>query len=172
MLPAPSLKAQLAHHKYPRFKAIGRTDFWLLLPASYCHIDCRPENIEWSKGGFPYPKLPVYAESLIVTKNFVDLQDLIDGMNLSEEWVEENLNLEGNTDTEWLERYIQALREDGVKEMFIFVDPTPVPRREIWQELVRNKQRHMGWKYPPEIYATRWRRHGSKDPRTKYRPGV
>ncbi|KAG5297596.1 hypothetical protein I7I48_06755 [Histoplasma ohiense] len=31
-------------------KAIGKTDFWLLVPASYCHIACVPSNIEWSKG--------------------------------------------------------------------------------------------------------------------------
>jgi len=41
----------------------------------------------------------MYAQSLIDTKNSVDLQDLIDGMNLSEEWGEENLDLEGTTDT-------------------------------------------------------------------------
>lgn len=116
----------------------------------------------------------MYAQSLIDTKNSVDLQDLIDGMNLSEEWGEENLDLEGTTDTEWLERYVYVLRQDGVQGMFIFVDPTPVPRREIWTDSVRNEQRRIGWKYPPEIYATRFRRRrsASKDPREMDRLGA
>ncbi|EGD92078.2 uncharacterized protein TERG_08293 [Trichophyton rubrum CBS 118892] len=48
--PLPLRAPGSLNHKYPRFKAIGRTDFWLLLPASYCHIVCIPENLEWSKG--------------------------------------------------------------------------------------------------------------------------
>lgn len=31
-------------------KAIGRTDFWLLVVASYCHIVGVPSNLEWRKG--------------------------------------------------------------------------------------------------------------------------
>lgn len=39
----------------------------------------------------------------------------------------------------------------------------------LWRKYVRNKKRRMGWKYPPEIYAARIRRHGSaaKDPRER-----
>lgn len=33
------------------------------------------------------------------TKNGVDLEDLIGGMDLSEEWGEQNLDLKGYTDT-------------------------------------------------------------------------
>lgn len=47
--PLPLRRPDLLKHKYPRFKAIGRTDFWLLLPASYCHIACEPNNMEWSQ---------------------------------------------------------------------------------------------------------------------------
>ena len=46
--PLPLRRPDSLDHKYPRFKAIGRTDFWLLLPASYGHIVCEPDNIEWS----------------------------------------------------------------------------------------------------------------------------
>lgn len=111
-------------------------------------------------------------QSLLDTKSGVDLEDLIDGMDLSEEWGEQNLDLEGHTDTEWLEGIIDALQKDGRDEMSIWIDPDPVPRRQLWQEFVQNKQRRMGWKYPPEIYATRFRRHGSKDPRTRHIPGL
>ncbi|EFR03322.1 hypothetical protein MGYG_06319 [Nannizzia gypsea CBS 118893] len=167
--PLPLRAPDSLNHKYPRFKPIGRTDFWLLLPASYCHIVCVPENLEWSKGNLPYPKLQVYVQSLIDTKNLGDLEDLVDGMDLSEEWGEQNLSLEGHADSNWSENCIEALIADGTEEMFIFIDPSPTPQREIWQKCVRNKQRRLGWKYSPEIYATRYRRHGSKDPRERYR---
>ena len=132
----------------------------------------RESHLTLQPGGLPYPKLPVYVQSLMDTKTGVDLEDLIDGMDLSEEWGEQNLDLEGYTDTKWLEGYFGAFREDGRDEMFISIDPTPVSRRQMWQEFVRNKQRRMGWKYPPEVYATRFRRHGSKDPRIRHIPGL
>ncbi|KAL3474167.1 hypothetical protein BJX99DRAFT_248388 [Aspergillus californicus] len=91
--PCPTITPTLLNHKYPRFKAIGRLDFWLLVPESYCHLSCKPDNIVWS--------------------------------------------LDSLTDTQWLEDYYQAFREDfqkkGVDEMFIFIDPTPTPRQDVWQ---------------------------------------
>ncbi|OJJ79705.1 uncharacterized protein ASPGLDRAFT_69849 [Aspergillus glaucus CBS 516.65] len=80
--PLPLRRPGLLSHKYSRFKAIGRTGFWLLLPAS----------------GLPHPNLPIYTQSLLDTKTGVDLEDLIDGMKTSEEWEEQNLDLEGYTD--------------------------------------------------------------------------
>ncbi|WEW56323.1 hypothetical protein PRK78_001766 [Emydomyces testavorans] len=121
-------------------------------------------------GGLPYPKLQVYVQSLIDSRNLVDLEDLVDGMDLSEEWGEQSLDLNGSTDAEWARNYIKALEAD--KARLIYIDPEPTPKREIWQECVQNKQRRMGWKYPPEIYATRFRKFGSKDPRLSDRPGL
>lgn len=180
----------MLNHKYPRFKAIGWASFWLLVPGNYCHLTVKPENIEWSlgmlqciklcllgnlltaQGGLPYPKLSVYVQSAIDSKSLLDLEELIDGMDLSEEWGHKTLDLEGQTDTQWLEDRAQAFRDDGVDEMFIFVDPTPVSRREIWLDAVRNKQRRLGWKYSPDVYASRYRKYGSRDPRSVRRPGL
>ena len=132
----------------------------------------KESHLTLQPGGLPYPKLPVYVQSLMDTKTGVDLEDLIDGMNLSEEWGEKNLDLEGYTDTKWLEGYFDAFQEDGCDEMFIPIDPTPVSRHQMWKEVVQNKKRRMGWKYPPEKYATRFRRHDSKDPRLRHIPGL
>ncbi|KKZ61452.1 hypothetical protein EMCG_03934 [[Emmonsia] crescens] len=170
--PLPLQRQDSQNHKYPRFKVIDRTDFWLLVPASYCHISCEVDNIEWSLGHLPYPKLHIYIQSLIDTKMEGDLSDLIDGMDLTYEWGLKNLNLGGVTDTEWLKWLMQGMRDDGFKEMFIFVDPKPVSQLEIWKKYVTTKQTRMGWKYSPEIYATRFRRFGSKDPRIRSRPGI
>ncbi|GAA89191.1 similar to An12g05550 [Aspergillus luchuensis IFO 4308] len=134
--PSPLRSPNLLNHKYPRFKAIGWASFWLLVPGNYCHLTVKPENIEWSLGGLPYPKLSVYVQSAIDSKSLLDLEELIDGMDLSEEWGHKTLDLEGQTDTQWLEDRAQAFRDDGVDEMFIFVDPTPVSRREIWLDAV------------------------------------
>lgn len=49
----------------------------------------------------PYPKLPIYAQSLPDTMNFVDLEDLIDGMNLTLDWGMENLDPDGIIDGDW-----------------------------------------------------------------------
>ncbi|KAL4946707.1 hypothetical protein BDV06DRAFT_231786 [Aspergillus oleicola] len=163
--PLPLNSPTLLNHKYPRFKARGKISFWQLVPESYSHFDCRPENIEWSLGGIPYPKLKLY------------LEDLIDGMDLSEDWGKGNLNLDGTTDTKWLENYYQAFcgdfRERGKNEMLVFIGPTTTSSvQQIWKHSVRNKQRRLGWKYSPERYATRYRKHGSTDPRTRNRPGL
>ena len=125
-----------------------------------------------SAGGLPYPKLPVYVQSAIDSKSLLDLEELIDGMDLAEEWGYRELDLGSHTDTKWLEDYAQAFRDDGVDEMFIFVDPTPVSRKEIWTHAVRNKHRRLGWKYSPETHATRYRKYWSKDPRSVPRPGM
>ncbi|PGH03198.1 hypothetical protein GX51_04233 [Blastomyces parvus] len=170
--PLPLVHQNSLHHKYPRFKAIGRLDFWLLLPASYCHISCEPDNIEWSQGNLPYPKLPVFVQSLLDTKQYVDLCDLIDGQDLSEEWGIEHLDLSGTTDTKWLEWLIPGMRDDGVEDIYIFIDANPISRLDAWKKYTTTKQKRMGWKYPPEIYATRFRKFGSKDPRTRNRPGL
>lgn len=133
---------------------------------------CLLGNLLTAQGGLPYPKLSVYVQSAIDSKSLLDLEELIDGMDLSEEWGHKTLDLEGQTDTQWLEDRAQAFRDDGVDEMFIFVDPTPVSRREIWLDAVRNKQRRLGWKYSPDVYASRYRKYGSRDPRSVRRPGL
>src|SRR5947209_2832570 len=114
----------------------------------------------------------MYVQSLIDTRILTDLEDLVDGMDLPKWWGEENLDLEGQTDTKWATDCISALRADGMDPVLIFIDPDPSPRRQIWKACVQQKQKRMGWKYSPELYATRFRRYGSKDPRTRYRPGL
>lgn len=108
---------------------------------------------------------------MIDTRNGVDLSDLIDGMDLSEEWGEESLDLEGDCDLQWAQKRVEALRAAAPtpEQRATFLDPKPFPRREFWQERasIGSKRRRLGWKYSPEIYATRFRRHGSKDPRLR-----
>ncbi|KAL4796540.1 hypothetical protein BDV19DRAFT_378057 [Aspergillus venezuelensis] len=174
--PLPLSSPNEMNHKYPRFKVPGRIIFWQLVPGNYMHFECKPENIEWNLG--MYFSFNFTHERAIDVKDDVELVDLIDGQNLTPEWGEENLDLEGTTDTEWLEEYYQSLcaewRAEGKPAEFVFLDPAPMPRRKTWDFLVKNenKRRRLGWKYPAERYATRYRKHGSVDPRTRVRPGL
>jgi hypothetical protein len=88
-------------HLFPRFKFKGLRLFFILMSSQACHLPCSFENIEYSHMGLPYPKLPIYAQSLLDIMNFVNLDDLIDGMNLTLEWGIQNLELEGTIDADW-----------------------------------------------------------------------
>ncbi|ERF72001.1 hypothetical protein EPUS_09367 [Endocarpon pusillum Z07020] len=89
-------------HQYPRFKFVGLALFFILMTSqAWRHLPCTPENIEYSHTGLPYPKLDIFAQSLLDTWTLVDLDHLVDGMNLTLEWGEANLNLDGTIDAEW-----------------------------------------------------------------------
>ena len=99
--PSALSRSQGMEHLFPRFKFKELRLFFILMSAQACHMPCRPKHIEYSQTGLPYPKLPIYVQSLLDTRRFVDLEDLIDGMNLTLDWGIENLNLEGNLDADW-----------------------------------------------------------------------
>ncbi|KAL4904633.1 hypothetical protein BDW74DRAFT_178727 [Aspergillus multicolor] len=174
--PSPETSPTLLNHKYPRFKMRGLSDFWLLVPERYVHIQCRPGNVEWSLGGLPYPKLPIIVQAALDTKRGVELESLIDAQGLTSEWGEANLDFTGTTDIAWLESYYQSFHEDyarrGIDETLIWIDPEPRARREIWEQAITNKSNRLGWKRDPAVYSSRYRKHGSGDPRTRQRPGL
>jgi hypothetical protein len=149
---------------FPRFKVVGQCDFWVIVTASYCNLPCKTANIVKSLGGLPYPKLSVYAQSLLDTQNGTDLEELIDGMDLSEEWGEKNLELDGDIDVEWARRRKDAVQAIGGNPAYLGLSTNPKQRRVAWQASVRRKKARMGLKKPAELYATRWRRHKSQDP--------
>ena len=71
------------------------------MPARDCHIPCAPHYFERSRSGLPYPRLEVFAQSLIDTKSLCDLEDLIDGMDLTEKWGQDHLDLTGTNDASY-----------------------------------------------------------------------
>ncbi|EEP79008.1 predicted protein [Uncinocarpus reesii 1704] len=117
-------------------------------------------------------RLSVYAQSLLETLNLVDLDDLVDGMDLTTEWGETNLKLDGTADAAWGRWRADFLNngekaEDGDIPQWCFNPPNLL---EIWQETTspEAKQHRQGWKYHPRM-ATRFRRHNQKDPRLRTR---
>lgn len=98
------------NHTYHRFKWPETSFSIIIIPSQDAHIDCIPANFERSLRGLPYPKPDVFAQSLVDVAEVVDLTDLVDGMNLTEAWGTENLELDGNVDEEWVkERNAQLL---------------------------------------------------------------
>jgi hypothetical protein len=64
------------------------------VPASEPFINCDPDKCERSHGGILYPKLEPFAQNLLHTQNYTDLDHLVDGMDLDEEWGYANLNVD------------------------------------------------------------------------------
>ena len=158
-------------HLYPRFKFVGLALFFILMSSQACHLPCDPEHIEHSQTGLPYPKLHVFAQSLLDTGNLVDLDDLVDGMNLTMERGEANLELEGTMDAEWGRWRADTLHggKAGADEIPRWCSK-PGKRRDMWEEVVSPKakkarQRH---KLLP-INDTRFWQHGQCDPRLRKR---
>lgn len=130
--------------KWPRFKLVDVKLFVLLVPADEVRFAVDGEgSIVRGKTGLPFPSLPAFVQSLVDTKNFVDLEDLIDAMNLPEDWAAAN----------------------GVEISDKSYPGVRVSPKEVWERSTRTRQTRMGWKYDPKIYATRYRRHKERDPR-------
>lgn len=155
-------------HLYPRFKFVGVALFFVIISSQDCHLSCEPADLEFGQTGIPFPKLEVYARSLLETGNLADLEDLIDGMNLSIAWGETHLALNGTTDVEWAKWKIEILRKEGEK-LFLW-DVAPRGLRDLWRKLASEdrKRRGQGFKYQ-EAYETRFWRRGQRDPRTRKR---
>lgn len=152
-------------HLYSRFKVTGLRLFFILVPAFAYHLEVRPENIELSDGGLPYPALPAYAQSLLDSKMGVDLDDLIDGMNLTLEWGEQHLDLEGTVDASWIwwkHNVTQLPGKNEHKKPSWYSDPDK--RREIWTKATSDeaKKTRQGWKFQ-QNYETRFRKAGTKN---------
>lgn len=117
--------------------------------------------------GLPYPKLPIFVQSVMDARDIVNLADVIDGMDLSEKWGIDNLDLTYTTDTSWANWANGRIKREDPEAIFSLVSTNAFNRKATWQKIVQTKQTRGGWKYPKDQYATRFRRHGSTDPTTK-----
>ncbi|KAI1925913.1 hypothetical protein LOZ65_002725 [Ophidiomyces ophidiicola] len=170
----PDRRSQLGclYHTFPRFKIRGVSLYFVLIPAEDAHLECIHSNIERSQMGLPYPKLPIFAQSLLDTNSEVTLTDLIDGMNLTEEWGLQNLNLDGTNDLFWASRKNKKIRSSvpltdysGLLEL----STRATSKMETWKRIVGTKQCRIGLEPPKEYYASRWFAKTSGDPRLEKR---
>lgn len=169
--PSAMKRATGIEDDFPRFKYVDLRLFFILMTSQAHNIDCKAENFEYSQMELPYPKIPIYAQSLLDTRNFVDLDDLIDGMNLTLVWGEKNLNLKGTIDTDW-GRWKADLTHGGhaAEDEIPTWCMRPDSRRETWEIKVSDEAKKMqqGFKYVP-VYSTRFWERGQKDPRLRKR---
>ncbi|KAH6850468.1 hypothetical protein B0I37DRAFT_114946 [Chaetomium sp. MPI-CAGE-AT-0009] len=152
-------------HTYPLFKLKHAAFTFSLVPDSEPYIDCDPAKCERSHGGIPYPKLEQFAQSLLDTQNYAGLEDLIDAMDLDEEWGYANLDLD-RVPIEYIRRKNELICESrpGLPGLMAALSLSPDARRE-WTRAVLGKVARMTPKYSEAIYATRFRLKGSPDPR-------
>lgn len=98
----------------------------------------------------------------------LQLCDTIDGTNVSEEWGERNLDLEGINDVEWAKEKNRRGKEFGGKWAFAaFARQGQKSKREMWQSLVRTKKDRLDWTKPNDVFLTQYRVIGAPDPWTE-----
>lgn len=122
--------------------------------------------------GIPYPKLEIFAQSLLDTQRWCDLEDLIDGMDLTLEWGEQHLDLDRPCNVEYAEKKNSKIRATVPKTFYsvlMEMNEGPIQLRGIWQDIVRGKAKRIGVEMPGELYNTRFYAKGRVDPRTKNR---
>ncbi|KAL9618325.1 MAG: hypothetical protein Q9160_006975 [Pyrenula sp. 1 TL-2023] len=169
--PSAIRRVRSIEHLFARFKFVGLALFFVVMSSQACNLPCKPENFEYSQTGIPYPKLHVYAQCLLDTLSYVDLDDLVDGMILTEEWGEANLDLQGFVDTKW-GRWKADFTNNGKapQDRIPMWCHKPPERRTIWVNAAakEGKKSRQGLKYS-ELNETRFRKRGSKDPRLRKR---
>lgn len=135
------------------------------MPSSAYHLPCTPESLEKSKRGLPFPKLDVFAQSLLETMNNVDLHDLVDGMNLTLEWGMEHLDLNGLTDTEWATERYAYNKQYGERPSATLLR-NGRSKALLWDRAASldSKSKRRGHKALPRD-ETRFRLKGQRDPR-------
>ncbi|KAI2466803.1 hypothetical protein F4781DRAFT_434018 [Annulohypoxylon bovei var. microspora] len=157
-------------HTYPQFALKGVNFFFFIIPAFEYFLRCKPSNFERSRRDIPFPKLDCFAQSLLDTQRYLDLTNLIDGMDLSEEWGDEHLDLDKPGELDYAkeknEKIAASLAEYPNSRPSRLRD-TPMNLRQKWQVIVRVKQKRIGIEVPGHLYNTRFRVKGSPDPRLR-----
>ncbi|KAI1389322.1 uncharacterized protein F4822DRAFT_196893 [Hypoxylon trugodes] len=157
-------------HTYPRFTLKGVNFFFFIVPAFEYNIKWESSDLEKSQLGIPFPKLELLARSLLDTQRQLELTNLVDGMDLSEEWGEEHLDLDRTGELEYAGEKNKRLIAShcGSREIPIpKLSEVPKDLRQQWQNIVRGKQRRINLELPKHLYSTRFRMVGSGDPRLR-----
>lgn len=87
-------------------------------------------------------------------------------MNLTIEWGENHLDLNGPQDLLWARRKNEEIRRlisDPDESCWFERNGKPFIRKETWVEIVATKERRMGAECPKEIFATRFRGHNDEE---------
>lgn len=112
----------------------------------------------------------MFVQACLDKTDRLELEDVVDGTDVSEQWGEDHLDLDGTNDVEWS----QEMHQKGLDFAKTCNDPrveswapnihAVTSRRELWQKAVRNKERRIGWDLPKDLYLTQYRFRGQIDP--------
>lgn len=158
--PAPASRI----HTYSRFGTVGSNHEFVIVPDCDVHLDCCSDIIVRSPRGLPYPSLKAFAQSCIDRRNQLELSDFIDGTDVSEEWGEEHLDLDGVHDVSWV---LGMQEKDSGSSMPSGWPTRAKSKRAIWASFVRTKKERLDSSRPESRYVTQFRHRDSKDPWTQ-----
>lgn len=102
--------------------------------------------------------------------DMVALCNLIDGMDLTEEWGAEHLDLDRTDDTPWAIEKNNRIRASVPLTMGSFMlelSETPFVHKDTWNELVRTKDGRMGEEHSKEVLSTLYYLKDLGDPRLR-----
>lgn len=122
--------------------------------------------------GLPYPILEIFAQSLLDTNDITAITDLIDGMDLTEQWGLKFLKLDAENDVTWTHQKNEKIRGSipASPDSCLYELPINIINlKETWCAIVRDKERRIGAEYSEGYYATRFRGRGTGDPRSTER---
>lgn len=165
-------------HTYPRYRSTQedrKTLGFYIMPSSEDFLRDLDDNaIERSANNIPYPKLEVFAQNLLSIQKWDHLTALVDGMDLSLEWGQQNLRL-GTLSEEEVE-YTRAKMEKYAESMVRLgrsdtrstggLTINGLDKGQRWAAILSQKQqRVVSSHYDAASWKTQFRRKDSSDPR-------
>jgi hypothetical protein len=126
---------------YPCYRLGERDSRLLLVSSDDCHLDLDPSALERDSRGLPYPRLVSMVQSLIETGDRGSLEAIIDAQNLTTEWGEHHLDLQGPQDLAWAQRVNRKIeRLKLANEDFIRVTEVPFEKADLWRTMAEKRQ--------------------------------
>lgn len=171
--PPELLLMQALWHEYPHFRPVSEEgdemSFFIMPSSEEFFQDLDASIIERSKNHIPYPTLEVFAQNLVGTQQWNNLEHLIDGMDLSSDWGHQHLRLGFPSAAEVgyakmkNSKYAQArghLPQYRNHTPVILSDSTALDRTRRWDWIVSKKLERID---PYLVFAGFKTRHRAKD---------
>ncbi|GAW19661.1 hypothetical protein ANO14919_091500 [Xylariales sp. No.14919] len=163
----PTVRSLL--HTYPRLRRKDVKFSFFILPSwEFFMEDFGPRNLEYSSSHIPYPRLDFFAQGLLDTQHWMELEQLVDGMDLDMEWAQANIDFDRPGRIEYAEEKNGRIRNSLAS--FPSSSPStlstkPLDLRARFQRTVDNKEKRIDRFAPKGKFVTQYRKTGSQDPR-------
>ncbi|RWA11043.1 hypothetical protein EKO27_g4051 [Xylaria grammica] len=165
----PTVRSLL--HTYPRLRRKDVKFSFFIIPSwEFFMKDFGPSRFEYSSSHIPYPMLDFFAQGLLDTQHWMELEQLIDGMDLDMKWAQANIDFDRPGRIEYAEEKNGRIRNS--LENFPNSSPStlstkPLDLRARFQRTIDNKEKRIDRFAPKGKFVTQYRKTGSQDPRLK-----